>query len=160
MDYWAGTREQWKLHGYERNFQPGRHWREEMLVVPVSRLNASDFCEYHELKKVQRFTSLSWLMVTLRSPWSNARVGLAHDAVERPVVNSALTNQDAEMQVEAPGDGEAKVEVPSVIDPKSGELVDLPKGDRYYDSGGTLGGRCGGSKGLKKLDGVPTHMWV
>ena len=58
------------------------------------------------------------------------------------------------------GNGEAKVEVTKVIDPSTGALIDLPEGERYYDSGGTLGRRYGGSRGSKKPDNIPTHIWV
>ena len=87
-------------------------------------------------------------------------LGQATDALQRPSVES-LTNQDAEPAVEAPPDvpqAEAEQRV-EVIDPKTGKLVPIPEGGRYYDAGGTLGRRYGGQRGSTKPDSIPSALW-
>ena len=129
-------------------------------MVSVAKLNGSDFYEYHRPIKVHQLKVPDGeFMFPMVDRYNRVRDGLAHDAIERPVVES-LTNQDAEQADEPAGNGEAKVEVTKVIDPSTGALIDLPEGERYYDSGGTLGRRYGGSRGSKKPDSIPTHIWV
>ena len=72
----------------------------------------------------------------MRDRGEKVALGQATDALERPSVES-LTNQDAEPAMEAPSEdsqaeAERKVEV---IDPRTGKLVPIPEGGRYYDAG-------------------------
>ena len=53
-------------------------------------------------------------------------------------------------------EAERRVEV---IDPKTGTLVPIPEGGRYYDAGVTLGRRYGGQRGSTKPDGIPSALW-
>ena len=67
-----------------------------MLVVSIAKLNGSDFYEYHKPIKVHQLKLPDGeFMFPMVDRYNRVRDGLAHDAIERPVVES-LTNQDAE----------------------------------------------------------------
>ena len=152
IDYWIGPKTQRKdkerfepsaepgiFLGY--NFQPGLKWRKEVLVLPIKDVVRNDYHEYITPVRAYNFTVPEGDFVfPMRDRGEKVALGQATDALERPSVES-LTNQDAEPAVEAPledpqAEAERKVEV---IDPKTGKLVPIPEGGRYYDAGGTLG---------------------
>ena len=96
----------------------------------------------------------------MRDRGEKVALSQATDALERPSVER-MTNQDAEPAVEAPSEipqAEAEQRV-KVIDPRTGKLVPIPEGGRYYDAGGTLGRRYGGQRGSTKPDGIPSALW-
>ena len=104
----------------------------------------------------------------MKERFERIQAGFSSEAVERPVSQS-LENQDAEPQ-EEPGEllpappvapvADLTVKPPEVIDPKTGKVVPLPEGERYYDSGGVMGRRYGGERGSKKPDSIPSSIWV
>ena len=98
----------------------------------------------------------------MKDRYERARTGHSTDALEGPDT-TPLENQDAELADEQKADiadADRKVERPHVIDPVSGKLVPIPEGGRFYDSGGTLGRRYGGTRGSTKPDDIPSHLWV
>ena len=98
----------------------------------------------------------------MKDRYERVRTGHATDALEGPDT-TPLENQDAELadeQMADIADADRKVERPYVIDPVSGKLVPIPEGGRFYDSGGTLGRRYGGTRGSTKPDDIPSHLWV
>ncbi|CAE6970116.1 unnamed protein product [Symbiodinium natans] len=96
----------------------------------------------------------------MRERYEKVQQGLATDALEGPVSQS-LTNQDAEPALEQDSvDADRKDEPSLVIDPKSGKMIPIPEGGGYYDSGGTLGRRYGGTRGSRKPDSIPSDLWV
>ena len=95
----------------------------------------------------------------MKDRYEKVRTGHATDALEGPYT-TPLENQDAELAEEQKAEianADRKVERPNVIDPASGKLVPLPEGGRFYDSGGTLGRRYGGTRGSTKPDDIPSH---
>ena len=83
------------------------------------------------------------------------------DRGEKVALGQATQNQAAEPAVEAPSEipqaeAERRVEV---INPRTGKLVPIPEGGRYYDAGGTLGRRYGGQRGSTKPDGISSAPW-
>ena len=143
------------------NFQPGMKWRKEVLVLPIKDVVRNDYHEYITPARAYNFTAPEGDFVfPMKDRGGKVALGQATDALERPNVES-LTNQDAEPAVDAPSEipqaeAERRVEV---IDPKTGKLVPIPGGGRYYDAGGTLGRRYGGQRGSTEPDGIPSTLW-
>ena len=174
VDYWVGPKSQRKKRprfeptsepgvflGYY--FQPGMKWKREILVLSLKDLNRNDFNECLTPVKVNQFSVPEGEFVfPMKDRYERVRAGLAPDAIEGPGP-PPLENQDAEPSDEQKAEIEnasLKVEQSMVIDPVTGKYVPLPEGGRYYDSGGTLGRRYGGTRGTTKPDEIPTHLWV
>ena len=136
-------------------------WKKEIIVLPIKELNRNDF---HECLKPVLASQFSVPEGDFTFPMKDRyeRVRTGHDALEGPDT-TPLENQDAELADEQKADiadADRKVERPHVIDPVSGKLVPIPEGGRFYDSGGTLGRRYGGTRGSTKPDDIPSHLWV
>ena len=174
VDYWVGPKSQRKKRprfeptsepgvflGYY--FQPGMKWKREILVLSLKDLNRNDFNECLTPIKANQFSVPEGEFVfPMKDRYERVRAGLAPDAIEGPGP-PPLENQDAEPSDEQKAEIEnasLKVEQSMVIDPVTGKYVPLPEGGRYYDSGGTLGRRYGGTRGTTKPDEIPTHLWV
>ena len=172
VDYWVGpknkrrkrdrfepTSEPGIFLGYY--FQPGMKWRNEILALPLKELNRQDFHECLKPVKAYQFHVPNGEFVfPMRERYEKVQQGLATDALEGPVSQS-LTNQDAEPALEQDSvDADRKDEPSLVIDPKSGKMIPIPEGGGYYDSGGTLGRRYGGTRGSRKPDSIPSDLWV
>ena len=173
IDVWVGPKAQRKgrdrfeptsepaiFMGYK--FQPGIKWRKEVFAIHLKQLNKHDFHEC--LKPViasQHKLTDGKIVFPMRERYERVQAGLASDATEGPVSQS-LTNQDAEAADEQPpAPADREVEPPKkVLDPKTGKEIDLPEGGRYYDSGGTLGRKYGGTRGSKKPESIPSYLWV
>ncbi|CAE7497332.1 NaCP60E, partial [Symbiodinium natans] len=173
IDVWVGPKAQRKgrdrfeptsepaiFMGYK--FQPGMKWRKEVFAIHLKQLNKHDFHEC--LKPViasQYKLTDGKIVFPMRERYERVQAGLASDATEGPVSQS-LTNQDAEAADEQPpAPADREVEPPKkVLDPKTGKEIDLPEGGRYYDSGGTLGRKYGGTRGSKKPESIPSYLWV
>ena len=136
-------------------------WRKEVLVLPIKDVVRNDYHEYITPVRAYNFTIPEGDFVfPMKNRGDKVALGQATDALERPSVES-LTNQDAEPAVEAPSDipqAEAERRV-DIIDPKTGKLVPISEGGRYYDAGGTLGRRYGGQRGSTKPDSIPSALW-
>ena len=144
-------------------FQPGIKWKREILVLSLKELNRNDFNECLTPVKANQFSVPEGEFVfPMKDRYERVRAGLAPDVIEGPGP-PPLESQDAEPSDEQKAEIEnasLKVEQNMVIDPVSGKYVPLPEGGRYYDSGGTLGRRYGGTRGSTKPDEIPTHLWV
>ena len=136
-------------------------WRKEVLVLPIKDVVRNDYHEYIAPIRAYNFTVPEGSFVfPMKDRGEKVALAQATDALERPSVES-LTNQDAETAVEAPSEvpqaeAERRVEV---IDPRTGKLVPIPEGGRYYDAGGALGRRYGGQRGSTKPHGIPSALW-
>ena len=134
-------------------------WRKEVLLLPIKELNRNDFHECLTPISAYQFKVPGGDFVfPMKERFERIQAGFSSEAVERPV-SQPLENQDAEPQ-EEPGEllpappvapvADLTVKPPEVIDPKTGKVVPLPEGERYYDSGGVFGRRYGGTRGSKK----------
>ena len=140
--------------------QPGMKWRKEILVLPVKDVARNDYHEYVTPARAYNFAVPEGeFKFPTRDRGERVAHGQATDALERPSVES-LTNQDAEPAAEViQDDPQAEAERKKAIDPKTGKLVAIPEGDRYYDAGDTLGRRYGGQRGSTKPDNIPSDLW-
>ena len=177
IDYWIGpkakrkdrdrfapTSEPGVFLGYR--FQPGMKWRKEILVLPIKDLNRNDFHECLSPISAYQFKIPEGdFTFPMKERFERIAAGFSTEAIEGPVSQS-LENQDAEEQDQQPEGtaiepgAETKTKAPEVIDPRTGKLVPIPECDMYYDSGGVLGRRYGGTQGSRKPDSIPSSMWV
>ena len=174
VDYWVGpkatrknrerfapTSEPGVFLGYR--FQPGMKWRKEISVLPLKELNRNDFHECLTPISAYQFKIPGGDYVfPMKERFERIQAGFSSEALEGPAAQS-LENQDAEAQEDAsapPPVADLTVKPVEVIDPKTGKVVPLPEGERYYDSGGVIGRRYGGTRGSKKPDSIPSSMWV
>ena len=175
IDYWVGpkakrkdrdrfapTSEPGVFLGYR--FQPGMKWRKEILVLPIKDLNRNDFHEcLSPISAYQFKIPEGGFTFPMKERFERIAAGFSTEAIEGPVSQS-LENQDAEEQDQQPEgtaiepDADAKVKASEVIDPRTGKLVPIPEGDMYYDSGGVLGRRYGGTRGSRKPDSIPSSI--
>ena len=174
IDYWVGPKKKRKNRerfeptaepgvfvGY--HFQPGMKWKHEVLVLSLKELNRQDFHECIKPIRAYQFKVPEGdFTFPMKQRYERVQQGLAADALERPATES-LHNQDAEPSAEQAAeasDADRKVEPPKVLHPKTGKEIPLPEGGKYYDSGGTLGRRYGGTRGSRKPDSIPSDLWV
>ena len=169
VDYWVGpkatrknrerfapTSEPGVFLGYR--FQPGMKWRKEISVLPLKELNRNDFHECLTPISAYQFKIPGGDYVfPMKERFERIQAGFSSEALEGPAAQS-LENQDAEAQEDAsapPPVADLTVKPVEVIDPKTGKVVPLPEGERYYDSGGVIGRRYGGQEDPRNLTRYP-----